>query len=286
MLDKKFAGSVLVAIALIITSASVQADHRWGNYHWARSANLMALDLGDNVDSSWTNHLTDANFDWNMSTVLDNTVVAGSTRARQCRAQSGNIQVCSLRYGNTGWLGVAGIAVSGDHITAGYVKVNDTYFDMTRYNSDDWRQFVMCQEIGHGFGLGHNNENFDDFNKGTCMDYTDNPSGGGSEPDNTMPNPHDFEELEKIYGHSDGGGSGSGDDGGGGGGCNPRSPKCNGSVPAADVLANINANGPSGWGRLISEHGPQEVYELNLGGGQRIITHVTWTIERANDHEH
>jgi len=48
----------------------------------------------------------------------------------------------------------------------------------------------------------------------------------------------------------------------------------------------MNANGPAQWGRLISAHGPQEVYEMDFGGGRKILTHVTWTLERANDHEH
>jgi hypothetical protein len=288
MLAKKFIYHTAVALALVVVSTSVQAEHTWGNYHWARSSNEITLELGDNVDSDWTDRLLEASDDWNVSTVIETNVVGGSTRPRQCRAQAGNIQVCSLAYGNNGWLGVAGISISGDHITAAYVKVNNTYYSPNYangfYDNWQWRQFVMCQEIGHGFGLGHVNEKFDDLNTGSCMDYTDDPIGGVGEPDNTAPDSHDYQLLEDIYAHSDGGGGGGG--GGGGDGCNPRSPKCNNGVSAADVLANIDANGPSGWGRLVSAHGPQEVYEINLGGGRKILTHVTWTIERANDHEH
>ena len=72
------------------------------------------------------------------------------------------------------------------HITKGYVKVNDYYFDgldndpETDYNTDAWRRMVMCQEIGHIFGLGHVDEVFDNANEGTCMDYTDDPDGDGT----------------------------------------------------------------------------------------------------------
>ncbi|MCK5499521.1 MAG: hypothetical protein KAI77_09980, partial [Gammaproteobacteria bacterium] len=31
---------------------------------------------------------------------------------------------------------------------------------------------------------------------------------------------------------------------------------------------------------------PQEVYELDFGGGCKVITFVTWTLERAHNHEH
>jgi hypothetical protein len=146
----------------------------------------------------------------------------------------------------------------------------------------------MCQEVGHAFGLGHVNETFNDPNTGSCMDYTSNPLGDPSTTtdDNVAPNQHDYDLLFDIYdGHDGGSGGGGGDDGDGGGGCNPRAPWCNG-VSAADVLAGLEANGPRQWGRLISEHGPQEVYEIDFGRGEKIITHVLWTLERANDHEH
>jgi len=82
----------------------------------------------------------------------------------------------------------------------------------------------MCQEVGHAFGLGHVNENFNDTNTGSCMDYTGNPVGNEDDSqDNTTTNQHDFEQLESIYGHSDDSGDDGGDSGGGGGGCNPRS---------------------------------------------------------------
>ena len=58
----------------------------------------------------------------------------------------------------------------------------------------------MCQEVGHTFGLDHQDENFTNANLGTCMDYTYNPSGT---PPNLGPNTHDFDQLVSIYGHSD-----------------------------------------------------------------------------------
>jgi len=270
---RHFVIKITTIFLLAVMAVPVQAGHSWGNYHWARSSNPLLLDLGDNLTSTWTGHLEQASGDWNLSDVLNTSIIDGSTSARRCKAQAGNVQVCNLRYGNNGWLGIAGISISGGHITAGYVKLNDTYFDSGSYNTDDWRQMVTCQEVGHTFGLDHQDENFGNGNLNTCMDYTSLPSS------NTMPNTHDYEQLESIYNHTEGGG-------GDGGGCNPRSPKCNPGASAADVLAGMDSNGPAHWGRLISEHGPQEVYEMNLGGGRKILTHVTWTLERANDHEH
>ena len=56
---------------------------------------------------------------------------------------------------------------------------------------------MACQEIGHTLGLDHQDENFNNANLGTCMDYTNNPST------NQHPNAHDYEELGIIYGHLD-----------------------------------------------------------------------------------
>jgi hypothetical protein len=54
-------------------------------------------------------------------------------------------------------------------------------------------------EIGHTFGLDHQDENFSNPNLGTCMDYTSDPDG----PSNEHPNAHDDQQLETIYAHLD-----------------------------------------------------------------------------------
>ncbi|MEK7215504.1 MAG: hypothetical protein AAB289_07915, partial [Chloroflexota bacterium] len=47
-----------------------EADHSWGNYHWARTANPFTLTLGDNVSSAWDSYLATASTDWSLSVVL------------------------------------------------------------------------------------------------------------------------------------------------------------------------------------------------------------------------
>jgi hypothetical protein len=185
------------------------------------------------------------------------------------------VQVCNLTYGYNGWLGVAGISISGGHITKGYVKLNDSYFNAAAYNTSAWRQFVTCQELGHTFGLGHVNVDFDDVNTGSCMDYTDDPDGTiDGDLSNETPNAHDYELLETMYAHEHETDTGGGDSGGGGPSCKGGPKKC-GSVTV-----------PVGWGRLVSKHGPQEVFELDLGNGNKQVTHVTWTLEHADNHSH
>jgi hypothetical protein len=192
-------GAAVAIVAGLVAPAA--ANHSWGGYHWARTSNPFTLKVGDNVSSAWDAYLDGAISDWSASSVLDLAKVAGGTRPKNCRPTAGRIEVCNARYGNNGWLGIAQIWLNGDHITQAIAKMNDTYFGTSAYNTPAWRRLVMCQEIAHGFGLDHQDENFDNPNLGTCMDYTSDPDGP---PSNEHPNAHDYAELEVIYSHLDG----------------------------------------------------------------------------------
>ena len=273
--------SVLALLALPFTASATNA---WSKYHWERTTDApLALSFGDNTggpsepSTRWSGHLTSANADWNdagkwgRTSVLSNTVVDGrATSTSTCTPAAGNVEVCAQDYGENGWLGVAGIWVTrgkDKHITRGYVKLNDWYFDRS-YATADWRQLVTCQEAGHIFGLSHQDESCTNANLGTCMDYTSDPAG------NTQPNAHDYDQLLAIYdGHhfSDGGG----DDGGGGNGGGPPPGRGRGN-------GNGNGNGTGAdhneFGRAIhaDPDGRPDVFELDLPNGEKLITHVTW----------
>ena len=246
--------AVATAAALaLITPAAAQANHSWGGYHWARTSNPFTLKLGDNVSSAWDASLSGASSDWSKSTVLDTTIVAGSSNPKNCRGTTGRVEVCNSTYGNNGWLGVASISVTGGvHITKGTVKLNDTYFNTPTYNTSAWRNLVTCQEVGHTFGLDHQDENFNNANLGTCMDYTNDPST------NQHPNQHDYDELVTIYSHLD------------------STTTVGAALPsgAADAVG----NDASSWGRLVegSRAEGHSTYVRDFGGGNQVITFVTW----------
>jgi len=189
--------AVSAAILIGMTAAPAQASHAWGSYHWSTTNGNVTKNITSSLTSDWAGNLTVANSDWNVSTHLQNTVVAGATdltTRTNCSMISGAIRVCNASYGANGWAGLASINISGSHITQGTAKMNDTYESGAPAAE---RQGVMCQEVGHDFGLGHQDENFTNANLGTCMDYTNDWST------NQKPNTHDFDQLNTIYNHAD-----------------------------------------------------------------------------------
>jgi hypothetical protein len=189
--------AALVSAGFLVSTAA--ANHSWGGYHWARTANPFTVQVGDNVSSTWDSALRGAVSDWSADTAGNplNAALVSAAGKGKCGSVSGRVEACNGAYGKNGWLGLAQIWVtSSGHITRGTVKVNDTYFNTTKYNTATWRASVMCQEIGHTWGLDHQDESGADFH--TCMDYATNPDA-----DNTHPNRHDYEELALIYSHVD-----------------------------------------------------------------------------------
>ena len=240
--------AMVLSIMLVALPSLAMANHSWGGYHWARQSNPFTLKVGDNVTSQWDPILNTAISDWSASSVLDLTKVAGGTRSKPCKPTAGRIEVCNARYGNTGWLGIAQIWITGGtHITQAITKVNDTYFDTPTYNTTAWRNLVMCQEIAHDFGLDHQDEDFDNANLNTCMDYTNDPTS------NQHPNQHDYQQIQTIYSHLD-------------------------STTTVDMVASGIGNGASSWGKHVSSSpgGRTSWYRLDLGNGRSVMTHVFW----------
>ena len=254
------AGTAILALA--VGAASSSASHSWGGYHWARTQNPFTLSLGDNVGASWDSYLSAVSADWSSDQAdpswpdatpppagefrvnpLNTRVVAGGTTARKCRPSPSRIEICDASYGNNGWLGLASIWLSGSHITQGTVKLNDTYFASGSYNTPAWRQSVACQEVGHTFGLDHQDESGADLD--TCMDYSTSP--------NVHPDQHDYNELGIIYSHTDSSNGGS--------------------------VSLSTARAPSGNGLRRVREG---LYVEDLGGDRKRLVWVFWKNQKSN----
>jgi hypothetical protein len=237
----------LMVLALVVVPVS--ASHSWGNYHWARTTNPFTLQLGDNLTAAWDSYLATTSTDWTASNVLDTTVVRGKTTGRRCRPTAGRVEVCNAAYGRNGWLGIASVWASGDHITQGTVKLNDSYFNSAPYNTPAWKNLVMCQEVGHTFGLDHQDEDFNNANLGSCMDYTNDPEA------NQHPNQHDFDQLETIYSHLD------------------STTSVGQRMSTAQA---VEAGEPGDWGRLVRKQGRTAIFERDLGNGHKLFTFVIY----------
>lgn len=246
-------GLLVLSVAALSLGAftTASANHSWGGYHWARTSNPFTLKIGDNVTAAWDSVLDTAITDWTASAVLDMTKVAGLSNPKNCKATAGRVEVCNSKYGKNGWLGIASVWATGGHISQGTVKLNDTYYSTPTYNTTAWRNLVMCQEIGHTIGLNHQDEDFNNANLGTCMDYTNSPA------DNQHPNQHDFDQLVTIYTHLD----------------------TNTTVGQTTVNGNaaVDYDDQSTWGKAIrtDEKGRDIAFERNIGN-QKVFTFVVW----------
>jgi hypothetical protein len=199
--------AAIVVLAFVAFSSPAYANHSWDDYHWARENNPFTVPLQDNVGPGWDRYLETASDDWSESDVLNTEIAGGGPRREKCGTpKNGRVRVCNGGYGRTGWLGLARIWVRGDHIARGQVKLNNTYFKRPRYDTPEWRNLVTCQEVGHTLGLDHQDEDFDNPNLGSCMDYTRYPGGNPrlpEDPSNEHPNRHDLDQLRTIYAHTD-----------------------------------------------------------------------------------
>ncbi|MDP3792513.1 MAG: hypothetical protein Q8Q89_02165 [bacterium] len=255
--------SLVVVVALFagLFVVSALANHSWGFYHWGRIANPFTLKLGDNVSFTWDKYLATSSNGWSQSSVLDTVVVSGKTSPKTCKPVAGRVEVCNNKYGRNGWLGVASIWInSAGHITQGAVKVNDSYFNSAPYNTSAWKNLVMCQEVGHTFGLDHQDENFNNPPLGSCMDYSSDPTL------NQYPNQHDYDQLETIYSHLDSTNTVS-----------LASLSKLGQLVRAGI-GEANADENEEWGKSIrkSYDKRNSLYEKDLGKGEKVYTFVIW----------
>ena len=200
MLSKKLLAKSALLVAMAAASVTAYATHSWNGYHWGRTTSSFTLQTLDstvsNSNAPWPSLLATAASQWSQSTKLDLNVVPyanDSTSRKKCSAVVGKIRVCNASYGRNGWLGLASINLSGGHISQGTAKMNDSYSSDWTSDSNEGKH-VMCQEVGHTFGLDH--QSTDGSSQNSCMDYSRSPTS-------TAPNQHDYDELVTIYNHTD-----------------------------------------------------------------------------------
>jgi hypothetical protein len=256
-LEMKRAGLILAVAAAVLAAgvwqaAPTEANNKWSGYHWERAANPFAVELIDSVSGDWDGALGAVSADWTASSVLD-MPLASALLDGTCDPVVGQVRACNGEYGQNGWLGLATISILDSHIQWGTAQVNDSYFNTATYDDANAKQHVLCQEVGHTLGLGHDKKN------ASCM----NDRFGLFSASYVSPSGHDYDMLAKIHSHLDG--SGGGDDGGGGG-----KPPWAGGPGGRSGQGAANALPPGA--------GPRDgdVFERHLSDGSTLITFVTW----------
>ena len=202
------------AIGVLLFGATVaSADHSWNNYHFP-TYNL-SLTVADDTSSELYD-VTSAVAEWSGRGTDSPTMIVDAN-------SKGDITVKEAF--SPFWLGQARIFIDGGHITKGEVKLNTRLLDSYEVQYPGASDHVLCQELGHVLGLGHNR---DGDPGGLPDDSCMNDQGHLGEY--TEPNDHDTEQLNAIYdGHDGIDPDGAEDDGGGGGGggnCRGRNPNC------------------------------------------------------------
>lgn len=229
-------GLVALTLAALTVPVQASASHSWGGYHWGTTAVPFTLGLDNNLTTTeWLTIGSASSTDWSASSVLDTPLSAVRTDNKRCKASSGRVEVCNGRFGNNGWLGLAQIWISGGHIVQGTAKMNDSYLASASYTTTN-RRHVLCQEVGHTFGLDHQDESGADLN--TCMDYADRL-------DNPSPNTHDYQQLQAIYNHTHATGT---------------------------VATGTAPSGGKGNVKRLSD----DLYVEDKGNGEKLFTFVTW----------
>lgn len=194
-------GMTIAVLAAAAPASAALLPQSWNGYHWARTG-ALAIMLGDNVSAGWDPYLSSAASLWSADQHIDFVLSPGMTSASSCAPVYGTVQVCNANYGATGWLGYATVWTSGSYIVEGTVKLNEYYFSQAKYNTTAWRTQTVCQEIGHTLGLAHIDTNYSNTNLGTCMDYTNDPTGTKGTNGtlaNLKPSSTDFKNLDAIY---------------------------------------------------------------------------------------
>lgn len=170
------------------------SDNSTNEWNTDGQNNGLRLTIVNALDDDWQVEFQSAVYDWENGDPDALTLTTSKVDVdSSCSPINGVMKVCNGNYGETGWLGINGIITTQRTgiIQNSVAKMNEYYLSNA---GDAERQYTMCHEIGHGFGLPHTDENFDNADLGNCLDYTRNPEN------NLHPDDSNFARLVSLYG--------------------------------------------------------------------------------------
>lgn len=167
---------------------------------WDNDNKGLELEIVNALTEDWDTYFDRAVSEWNEASALSLSTSIANEPDPDCKPIRGLLKVCNKAYGLTGWTGLNQNIREGRYITMSVAKMNESYLSNA---VEGEKQYVMCHEIGHGFGLPHRDERTNNPDLGTCLDYTVRPQN------NMSPNEVDFENLKTLYGEIPVGNKGS-----------------------------------------------------------------------------
>ena len=153
----------------------------------------LHLPVVNALTEEWFGYFSEAVIDWQAGppSSVKLTVRVSEFPEPECKHVKGIMKVCNGNYGRTQWTGLNEVVFQNSHIISSTAKMNEFYL---RNSGVDERQYVMCHEMGHGFGLPHRDEDPMNADIGSCLDYTSRPAN------NRGPDSVDYTNLADLYG--------------------------------------------------------------------------------------
>jgi hypothetical protein len=176
LLKSFFRVAVVATVAAVVSmfASSAQADWVWSTgYLWNSNAPFRVT-VVSHADAPWTQRLTQSAGEWSKSGVV--TVNVGN---------SGKIGLYDGYYGTGQPCAWTQYWQHGGHISHDAIYLNETCLESW---SDYWKQYAVCQELGHALGLPDHDTT---PTVASCM-APSLPATG--------PSTDDFAELAQLYG--------------------------------------------------------------------------------------
>jgi hypothetical protein len=169
-------GGVVLAVSLTVGTASpVVATSTWSDngYQWNVHNPPFTVSVTDHTSASWAGRVQRAAADWSLSSTVDVKV-----------GKSGKVDIYDGDYGPT-YCGWAVFYFHGGSVAKVLIYLNDTCLSDP---SNEFRQTVLCQEMGHALGLGDHR-----------TDVPATPSCMAPQNYGPSPNQDDFDQLAAVY---------------------------------------------------------------------------------------
>jgi len=159
---------------------------------WENDDIGLTLTIQNALTSDWEEYLDVAISDWDAAPALNLVLTKRNAGPDPtCTPVEKIMKVCNNNYGLTGWIGLNEVYFNRrGFITQSVAKMNESYL---RSAPAAEKQYVICHEIGHGFGLPHRDENPQNADLGTCLDYSRRPQN------NQHPDETDYDNLARLY---------------------------------------------------------------------------------------